>query len=149
MINQDKLSYDEVYNLLLPIINNIYEEYSSINISNEAYNNTVKTLIQNFLENKENIQEGTIEEYFQKQLKVAMDEYASNLLNDKCLLIINNYIDNNIEATSDYMQALNELTKISTFLIPYIDITWTCGDLGVVKSIMGLPEMAIVYVYSR
>ena len=122
MINQDKLSYDEVYNLLLPIINNIYEEYSSINISNEAYNNTVKTLIQNFLENKENIQEGTIEEYFQKQLKVAMDEYASNLLNDKCLLIINNYIDNNIEATSDYMQALNELTKISTFLIPYIDI---------------------------
>ena len=89
-----QLDCEKIYNLLLPIINNLYLSFNYLNISKKDYKNLV---LNEILETKK-IYKGKqdYKEFLKRKIKHRLSEKTKEMLYniDTSFTIINNYITN-------------------------------------------------------
>ncbi len=114
-----QLDCEKIYNLLLPIINNLYLSFNYLNISKKDYKNLV---LNEILETKK-IYKGNqdYKEFLKRKIKHKLSEKTKEMLYniDTSFTIINNYITKNFNNISNYEETLYCFEKLNNFLNYY------------------------------
>ena len=115
--NIKQLNINEIYNIILPYINNIYLKYKFIFEDKEVFKNLILQEIEKSV--YEYNGSNTYEKYIVDEINSAIYNYISNKLSDnnKMFNIINKYIDNIFKQVDNYSDALNLLEDLTAFLL--------------------------------
>ena len=109
----------QIYNLLLPIINEIYLSYKYINITNEDY---VKLVLKEITDSKHSYK-GNQDyiEYIKRKIEIKLSEMTKKMLfnSETSFTLLNNYITQNVNNISSYADAIKYFKKLSDFLEIY------------------------------
>ncbi len=108
---------DELYSVLLPIINKIYKKYDYMNISKDEYKKLVMKVLNRCREENDEDKLNVFDVYFAEQLKRYTNEFLKELLKEdnNFVSITNNYISIKFSAKQSYdsiLKQLNSMTKI-------------------------------------
>ena len=129
-LNQEKLkklSNNKIYEILKPIIIEIYKDYKFTKINEEE----LKRIVFDEIEKSKQKYDNKIkyEKYMKMNISRAMLFYTKSKLNDNnsTIDLINSYIDANFQNDKDYSICLNNLKKLNRFFeyfsyIYYIDL---------------------------
>ena len=109
----------QIYNLLLPIINEIYLSYKYINITNEDY---VKLVLKEITDSKNTYKDNQdYIEYIKRKIEIKLSEMTKKMLfnSETSFTLLNNYITQNVNNISSYADAIKYFKKLSDFLEIY------------------------------
>ncbi len=109
----------QLYDMLLPIINEIYESFKYISINEEEYNNLVLKIIDDSKSNYDGNE--TYIDFINKKIRFKLSEITNNLMSnpETSFNILNNYINQNFSNVTSFNIALDYFKKLSSFLEPY------------------------------
>ena len=114
-----QLDSKQIYNSLLPIINELYLSFKYVNISDEDY---VKLVLKEISDSKKTYKgDQNYIEYIKRKIKFQLSEMTKKMLfNPKTsFTLLNNYITQNIVSISNYVDAIKYFKKLSNFLETY------------------------------
>ncbi len=109
----------QIYNLLLPIINRLYNSSKYINISNEDY---IKLVLKEISDSKKTYTgDQNYIDYIKRKIKFQLSEITKKMLFDSktSFTLLNNYITQKIVNISSYAEAIKYFKKLSRFLETY------------------------------
>ena len=122
-----KMDSKQIYNSLLPIINELYLSFEYANISSEDY----EKLVLNEISNSKKTYKGNKDyiDYIKRKIKLQLSEIINKkLANSKnSFTLLNNYINKKFGNVSNYKDAIQNFKKLSDFLgtynyIPNLDL---------------------------
>lgn len=123
----NQMSPNEIFDILLPLIDNIYKKTDYINISkNEFYE-----LALNEIENSKNLYKGDIlyNKFIKKRIEIVLAEKTKRILSnsDDAIIVINNYINKYFKKTTTYEDSVKSIKKLDSFFklfhyLPNLDI---------------------------
>lgn len=108
--------YDNIriFNVLLSMINKLYNSFKYCGITENVFNNLVLKEIENSKKNYNG--EEIYEKYIEKRIRLKLLEYVKALLNtDKCFNVINNYINEKFSKNITYENAIKDIIKLHNF----------------------------------
>lgn len=117
-LNELKLySVDELYEKLLPISNNICEQYKSTIITDTVYKKLILKAIKESIEKINEKSAKNFDTYFTNKLKDIFITYILIVIKDnsKINIIINDYINRNIKDTSENITAIKQINQLLKF----------------------------------
>lgn len=114
-----QLSSEEIYELLLPTINNIYQSYSYVSISHQDYYELVLEEITN--SKKIYIGSTSYSSFMKTKIKASLSEHIKRLIHDSStsFKIINDYINQEFSKISTYKDAIKYFKKLDKFFKTY------------------------------
>lgn len=131
-LNKIKQYTDEQFRtFFLPIINNLYTDYSYFEISKEQYIEFVLKSIKKYINelDEKSLKKYKNIDFLKRQARNISNQYISSILLDEenAFKVIMNYILQKLNYPKTYEKALNEFNKLSQFLIninylPSIDL---------------------------
>ena len=113
------LDSKEIYELLLPSIQKVYQSFSYINLTTEEYSDLVLFEIENSKKKyKNNI---SYDEFIKKRIKIALSKKIEKSLFDpnKSFEIINNYINIKLKNSEKTEEAIKQFDKLNSFFATY------------------------------
>ncbi len=117
MNDNNHLSIQKIYSIILPLIDKLYNEYNYSEITKQEYNAIIMSTISQNINNLENTKSDYLNTYFERYFITNLNEYVtSKMSNEKnSYRIISNYINNNIKLSNDYENCLEQFRKIIRF----------------------------------
>lgn len=115
----DISNWEKEYRKLLPNIRKIYSKYSYLGLDLDDYNSQIFAIFQR--KKKELSNQDLNQEEFRCLFEKGIDNFFNTIvavsLNDeeKGLTVINNYINTKLANAKDYLTAINEIKKLSSF----------------------------------
>lgn len=103
-----------VYNSLSSVIDEIYTNYSFIDMPRSDYEELVRDIIKSFKYDSDLI-DSSQQIYYKKLIIGQLNEYIKEQLNNSNYKILVNYINTIIPDTGNYKRMLSSLTKIHNF----------------------------------
>lgn len=123
----NQMKSNEIFDILLPLIDNIYKKIDYINISkNEFYE-----LVLNEIENSKNLYKGDIlyNKFIKQRIEIVLAEKTKRMLSnsDDAIIVINNYINKYFKKTTTYEDSVKSIKKLDSFFklfhyLPNLDI---------------------------
>ena len=114
-----QLSAEEIYEFLLPTINNIYKSYSYVDISHQDY----YELVLEEIANSKNIYTGSTSysNFIKTKIKTSLSEHIKKLIHDSStsFKIINDYINQEFSEISNYKDSIKYFKKLDNFFKTY------------------------------
>ena len=114
-----QLSSEEIYELLLSTINNIYKSYSYVDISHQDY----YELVLDEIANSKNIYTGSTSysDFIKTKIKTSLSEHIKKLIHDSStsFKIINDYINQEFSEISTYKDSIKYFEKLDNFFKTY------------------------------
>ena len=114
-----QLSAEEIYEFLLPTINNIYKSYSYVDISHQDY----YELVLEEIANSKNIYTGSTSysNFIKTKIKTSLSEHIKKLIHDSStsFKIINDYINQEFSEISTYKDSIKYFEKLDNFFKTY------------------------------
>ena len=114
-----QMDSEEIYKVLLPTINSIYQSFEYIGISQQSYHELVLKEIEN--SKKINNSSTTYSRFIKKRIMASLSERVRELINNESTSfnIINEYINQKFDITSNYKDAIENFKKLDTFFKKY------------------------------
>ncbi len=114
-----QLDSKQIYNSVLPIMNELYLSFEYMNLSNEDYEKIVLQEISNSKKTYKGNQDYI--EYLKRKTKSHLSEMIKKMLSDPkmAFALLNNYITQNIVDISNDEDAIKCFQKLSSFLEKY------------------------------
>lgn len=115
----EQLDAKQIYDLIEPLIKEIYENFKYIDISWAEYNDLVLQEIKNSQVTYKG--EPDYQSFIKRKIKYQLAEKAKIMLKDtkKAYILIDNYIKQKFIAVNNYDDALAYFKKLSSFLATY------------------------------
>ena len=112
----NKLSIDDIYNILSPLFNKTYKKFSFVSMTEEEYDLIVrKTILESISAYDGN---GDYKKYILRRISKNILTKIQEDINDpsKAFNIINGYINQEFSKNIDYDNAINSFNKLESFL---------------------------------
>lgn len=110
-----RMQNSQIFNILAPLINSIYERFDYIGISQDEFNE----LVLNEISSSKKIYKGDVSysEFIKQRIETVLTEKTRGTLQNpqSAAIIINNYINKNFKQFSTYDEALKLLKKLVSF----------------------------------
>ena len=112
----NKLSIDDIYNILSPFFNKTYKKFSFVNMTEEEYDLIVRKSILESISAYDG--SGDYKKYILRRISKNILTKIQEDINDpsKAFNIINGYINQEFSKNIDYDNAINSFNKLESFL---------------------------------
>ena len=114
-----QLDANKIYELLLPVIQNVYQSFSYIKLSEKEYS----SLVLNEIVMSKKLYNGDIlySDFIKKRIKTIFSEKTKQLLFDsnKSFYLINDYINIEFKTVKTPYESIRQFAKLSSFLETY------------------------------
>lgn len=112
----NKLSIDDIYNILSPLFNKTYKKFSFVNMTEEEYDLIVRKTILESISTYDG--SGDYKKYILRRISKNILTKIQEDINDpsKSFNIINGYINREFSKNIDYDNAINSFNKLESFL---------------------------------
>ena len=112
----NKLSIDDVYNILSPLFNKTYKKFSFVSMTEEEYDLIVRKTILESISTYDG--SGDYKKYILRRISKNILTKIQEDINDpsKAFNIINGYINQEFSKNIDYDNAINSFNKLESFL---------------------------------
>lgn len=112
----NKLSIDDIYNILSPLFNKTYKKFSFVNMTEEEYDLIVRKTILESISTYDG--SGDYKKYILRRISKNILIKIQEDINDpsKSFNIINGYINQEFSKNIDYDNAINSFNKLESFL---------------------------------
>lgn len=112
----NKLSIDDIYNILSPFFNKTYKKFSFVNMTEEEYDLIVRKTILESISAYDG--SGDYKKYILRRISKNILTKIQGDINDpsKAFNIINGYINQEFSKNIDYDNAINSFNKLESFL---------------------------------
>lgn len=112
----NKLSIDDIYNILSPFFNKTYKKFSFVNMTEEEYDLIVRKTILESISAYDG--SGDYKKYILRRISKNILTKIQEDINDpsKAFNIINGYINQEFSKNIDYDNAINSFNKLESFL---------------------------------
>lgn len=107
---------NELYNILLPLTEKIYIQYSYVNIEQSCYNQMIMDAIKKSRKTANDLKTISFDILFSDCLKNNINEYIRDLLPEQAETILLGYMSTNIKHPNKYIKVMEEFQKLIDFI---------------------------------